>query len=121
MKNNHEELGIKDVEIVFNEDISKKLFKNQLLLNNDQQRIVEKYLKRIGQAILESTKRTENGDYKDRWSEKRVEEAALGYNDAQQIIIFNDNIPTYSLTPLWANGKPRGHEWEGLFQRTDKD
>lgn len=68
-----------------------------------------------------STKKLPAGEFKPRWSRERVEEGALGYNDAQQCVVFSTNIPTYSLTALWANGQFAGNEWRGLFQRTVKD
>ena len=66
-------------------------------------------------------KKLENGEFKPRWDEKRVTDAALGYNDAQQFVVFSTNIPTYSITPFWANGRLGDREWVGLFQRTNKD
>ena len=121
IKDSLKELGIEKVHIVYNESISKKLFDDMRLYADERQEIVKKYLKLVGQSILESTKKESDGSYKTRWSKKRIEEAGLGYNDAQQTIVFNNNIPTYSLTALWANGEPFGHKFEGLFQRTDKD
>ena len=47
--------------------------------------------------------------------------SALGYNDAQQMVVFYNNISTYSLIPFGANGVVNKREWKGLFQRTDKD
>jgi hypothetical protein len=63
----------------------------------------------------------ETGEFKERWNELRVKEAVLGYNDAQQLVVFSTNIPTYSITAFWANGQYEGNDWEGLFQRTNKD
>ena len=121
IKENLNALGIQNIKIVYNSSISRKFFDDIRLYEDERQDIVKKYLKRAGQSILESTKKDKEGNYKERWSKERIEEAGLGYNDAQQIIVFNNNIPTYSLTALWANGKISGHKWEGLFQRTDKD
>ncbi len=44
-----------------------------------------------------------------------------GYNNAQQLVVFSTNIPTYSITAFWANGDYGTHKWRGLFQRTVKD
>lgn len=121
IRDNLKALGIHNLQIVYNNSISQKFFDDIRLYRDDRQDIVKKYLKLAGQSILESTKKDKEGNFKERWDSKRIEEAGLGYNDAQQIIIFNNNIPTYSLTALWANGKVSGHNWEGLFQRTDKD
>lgn len=117
-----EKLGIMDLSIIYNHNISSKIFEDKNFFDNEEQQdLVKKYLRKIGISILDSTKIKKNGEYKDRWDQDRIDKAALGYNDAQQAIVFNNNIPTYSITALWANGKPNGHNWEGLFQRTSKD
>ena len=116
-------IGIENLKIYYNYDLSTKLFDNSgnTFFDEKQKVVVESYLRIIGQSILESTKKMPNGNYKDRWSKERVEGSALGYNDAQQAVIFYNNIPTYSLTALWANGVINGSKWSGLFQRTNKD
>lgn len=116
-------LGITNVEICYNRDLSNKLFENTGVFskNPKQREIVMRCLSEVGEKILESTKKIDAETYKDRWDEKRVKTSALGYNDAQQMVVFYNNIPTYSLTPFWANGMVNKREWRGLFQRTDKD
>jgi HD superfamily phosphohydrolase len=115
-------LGICNVCIVYEHDlINKKVFEPQtnIFKSKEQLIIVEKYMKEIGYEVLKSTK-TEEGKFKKNWSEERINNSALGYNDAQQIVVFDFNIPTYSLTALWQNGTYKRREWKGLFQRTDK-
>lgn len=116
-------IGLSDVTICYIYDLSHKIFdtSHSLFATAEQQQIVKKYLQEVGQSILMSTKKLETGEFKPRWDEKRVTEAALGYNDAQQFIVFSTNIPTYSLTAFWANGRLGDREWKGLFQRTNKD
>lgn len=116
-------LGIEKVTICYNYDLSGKIFDDTGLFakNPKQKRIVKDCLFQAGKALLESTKKLENHTYKERWDEERVKSSALGYNDAQQMVVFNNNIPTYSLTAFWANGKVGNKEWNGLFQRTNKD
>lgn len=115
-------LGINNITICYNTDLSDKLFdKSNMFTGDDQKQVVEMYMRIAGQNILDSTKKTKDGDYKEHWNEERVRSSALGYNDAQQIVVFYNNIPTYSLTALWANGKVLGKDWKGLFQRTEKD
>lgn len=103
--------------------MSKKIFESDsaVFSNVEQKEIVKKWLVEIGYTILASSKKQANGEYKSRWNEKRVKEASLGYNDAQQLIVFSTNIPTYSITAFWANGNYKTHKWQGLFQRTVKD
>ena len=116
-------LGIENITILFVKDLSEKIFAtdNSIFFNNEQKTLVEKWLTDIGYTILLSSKRKANGEYKPRWNEERIQEAALGYNNAQQLVIFSTNIPTYSITAFWANGDYGTHEWKGLFQRTVKD
>lgn len=54
------------------------------------------------------------------WNEKRIREAALGYNDAQQLVVLMSNVPTYTIVPFWMSGEIEGEKWEGLFLRTEK-
>lgn len=116
-------IGLTDITICYTHDLSRKIFDmlQPYFTTSEQQQIVKKYLQQIGCSILMSTKKLENGEFKPRWDEKRVTDAALGYNDAQQFVVFSTNIPTYSITPFWANGRLGDREWVGLFQRTNKD
>jgi HD superfamily phosphohydrolase len=117
-----EKLGICNVCIVYEHDLIKKVFEPQtdIFSSEEQLLIVKRHLENIGYEVQKSAKSDENGKLKERWHEERIHNSALGYNDAQQIVIFDFNIPTYTLTALWQNGKYKGHEWRGLFQRTDK-
>lgn len=123
IKTEFQKIGLDDVTICYTHDLSRKIFDmpQPFFTTAEQQEIVKKHLREIGCSILMSTKKLETGEYKSRWSEKRVTEAALGYNNAQQFVVFSTNIPTYSITAFWANGKLNGREWKGLFQRTIKD
>lgn len=123
IKDELKKLGIEKVTILFVKDLSEKIFapNNTVLSNNEQKKLVEKWLKEIGYNILSSSKKKADGEYKPRWSEERVQESALGYNNAQQLVVFSTNIPTYSITAFWTNGYYGIHKWKGLFQRTDKD
>lgn len=116
-------IGLTDITICYTHDLSRKIFDmlQPYFTTSEQQQIVKKHLQQIGCSILMSTKKLENGEFKPRWDEKRVTDAALGYNDAQQFVVFSTNIPTYSITPFWANGRLGDREWVGLFQRTNKD
>jgi HD superfamily phosphohydrolase len=115
-------LGICNVEIEYVHELLIKVFDSQedIFKSSRQLSIVKKYLREIGCALLKSSKIEKDGTYSERWNEKRVRDSALGYNDAQQVVVSENNIPTYSLTALWQNGTFNGHEWRGLFQRTEK-
>jgi hypothetical protein len=109
-------LGIENVEIIFRNDLTPKVFlPNSNIFKSDEQRqLVKDKLNEIGFEIINSQKKGHEG-----WDDKRIKEAALGYHDAQQMVIFDVNVPTYTISPFWANGTFAGEEWHGLFQRTD--
>lgn len=94
--------------------------RGSIFRNEEQRALVERCLWEIGEAVLDSAKRAENGKYKEHWDEKRVKDAALGYNDAQQMVVFSTNVPTYTISAFWCNGEFNEKEWRGLFQRTNK-
>ena len=113
-------LGVENITIIYQNSLCRKVFsRDDVFVNEEQKKLTEKAFKEIGYEIMKSIK-SENGTYKDRWSEQRVSSSALGYNDAQQIIVFERNIPTYTLTALWQNGEYKNSKWRGLFQRTEK-
>ena len=116
------DLGVCNVEIVFEKDLSEKIFSenSQMFVSKEECNIVRRLLQEIGYQVQKSSKQTSTGAFKDRWDEDRVKNSALGYNDAQQMVVFEFNVPTYTLTPFWQNGKYNNWIWQGLFQRTDK-
>lgn len=116
-------LGIESVDIIYSNDLSTKIFENKVnIFKDDNQReLLQKCLYEIGKNILISRNQLENGKFKDRWNLERIEKCALGYNDAQQMIVFESNIPTYSICAFWTTEKDDDTVWKGLFQRTLKD
>lgn len=120
---NLEKLGIGNVCIEYVQDLTTKVFdpKSKIFSSQEQQDIVQRHLKDIGYKVQKSARTSEDGVLKERWDEERFKSSSLGYNDAQQIVVLEHSIPTYSLTPLWQNGKFNEFEWKGLFQRTKKD
>jgi HD superfamily phosphohydrolase len=115
-------LGICHVEIESPHDLLTKAFDPQakIFKSPEQLTVVGKYLSQIGYELLKSSK-IKDGKYTERWNEDRVRESALGYNDAQQVVVSENNIPTYSLTALWQNGIFNGCKWQRLFKRTEKN
>jgi hypothetical protein len=72
----------------------------------------------IGEQILRSIKTNQDGELKPKWNEKRIEFSALGYNDAQQLLVWPWNTPTYTITALWQGGLLEdGFKWQPLFGR----
>lgn len=116
------ELGLYNVTFAYIEDMSVKYLEQggNFIFSDDEQRIcVKEVLKDIGFELMNHDKWQPEG-YKKGWSEKRVKEAALGYNDSQQMVFLKSSVPTYTITAFWREGEYRGIKWEPLFKRTDK-
>lgn len=113
-------LGLKYVKIIYVEDLKQSVIEKTAFKSDLNKNIVISCLREIGYEIMHF-RTFENGKYKERWDEERVTKAALGYNDAQQMVFFSTNVPTYTITAFWQNGEYKNHEWKGLFQRTIKD
>lgn len=117
-----EKAGLNLENIVYMKDMQKKLFdeSSTLFASPEQRQLVKECFAKIGYEILNSVKQ-KDGIYKLGWSKKRIEEGALGYNDAQQAVILKSSVPTYTLTAFWlSGGRFNGREWVPLFIRTDK-
>ena len=112
------EIGLVDVEIVASEQFPMGYFQDKE--ENDTIKVVKKYFERAGRDLLEQKAYDENGNKKENWPDDRIESSLLGYNNAQQLIVFAWNTPTYTMTALWMQGKKRGMEWYPLFPRIDK-
>lgn len=122
IKSDLKKLGINDVEIYFYYNMNTKVFdlENNILKDQKQSRDVKKHLKKVGTEILRSAK-SQDGILKSNWPDERIIKASLGYNDAQQMVILQSSVPTYTLTPFWlSNGTFCGKEWIPLFRRTIK-
>lgn len=115
-------LGIENVKIVSVLSLNHKIFdRSDIFPDAETKELLSNTLAEIGESILATSKKLD-GDFKERWDEERVSTSSLGYNDAQQMIVFERNIPTYSLTAFWApNGKYKDSDWDALFHRTEKD
>lgn len=116
------EVGIVINDIKFINDMEKKKFDMQasIFKNEEQRSLVERSLKEIGLQILNSVKK-DNQTFKEGWSQERVEESALGYNNAQQFVVLQSGVPTYTIPAFWLeNGIFNHNIWNPLFVRTDK-
>ncbi|NJD02978.1 MAG: HD domain-containing protein [Ruminiclostridium sp.] len=116
-------LGIKNVDVIYINDLSIKIFDSGFgIFKDDIQRdLLRKCLYDIGRKILISRNQLGDGAFKDRWSMERIENSSLGYNDAQQMVVFEQNIPTYTISAFWTRPEDDEAVWKGLFQRTLKD
>lgn len=75
---------------------------------------LRKALTEIGYQVLRSTKgaRAENP-----WTEERLRDSALGYNNDERLVVMEYNTPTGTITALWKGGVFDGAQWLPLFPR----
>lgn len=114
--------GVTISKIEYMYDMTEKVLESEkgYLKETTQRNLVKKWLNEIGVQLLKSVKK-EGEAYKEGWSEERAVQGALGYNDAQQFVIVEASVPTYTLTAFWLeNGMFKEKLWIPLFVRTDK-
>lgn len=71
-----------------------------------------------GQRIMSAKHGKKDGkNSKSDWTTDSLYRAGLGYNDAQQVIIYAYNTPTYTLTALWNDADTEQFQWKPLFLR----
>lgn len=114
-------IGLNNVEFFCIEDMSLRWLsdRKEIFENETQRNLVEEFLNKVGYSILKSSK-CKNGIYKEGWSEERISESALGYNNAQQMVFLKSSVPTYTITAFWKKGQYNNISWEPLFLRTEK-
>ena len=116
-------LGFEHVKIVAAETFPKGYFASLEGLDESeiQKRIVVKrYLEKAGEKLIAWKATGQDGKRKKGWSNRRMEQSRLGYNDAQQLVAFIWNTPTYTMTPLWMRADSPDFQWVPLFPRIDK-
>ena len=113
-------IQIKSIEYIY--DMQEKAFDKDLeIFEDDHQRdLLKECFYNIGLQILTSVKK-EGDSFKKGWTQERAEKGALGYNDAQQMVILKSSVPTYTMTAFWLEGGIfEGNTWNPLFARTNK-
>lgn len=111
-------IGLERVEIISNEEFPPKYFEQQE--DDEEHQVLKRYFKAAGELLIKQKATDEEGNRKASWTDERMAGSCLGYNDAQQLIVFAWNTPTYTLTSLWMQGEVLGSEWIPLFPRIDK-
>jgi hypothetical protein len=114
-------LGIKNLQIIGNEYFPDPCFSQGKIFENDHQKqVVMNYLKKAGEKLIYHKSHNDDGTYRDKWNEEREKHSCLGYEDAQQLIIFPWNTPTYTLTPFWLGCEKPDFIWYPIFTRIPK-
>lgn len=112
-----QEIGLNDVLIVAPNVFPDKYFADNL---SEEKQVLKKYLEKAGECLIKTKAYDEHGKQRENWKDSRIEAARLGYEDAQQLIAFSWNTPTYTMTPLWMKSKQSDIMWFPLFPRIDK-
>lgn len=110
-------LGIENAEIVHLKEFC-KIFKTKYTSNETAKMLAERCFFEVGKKIMFAayTPR-EDTENVQAWTNRKLEYAALGYSDAQQTIVYEYNVPTYTLTALWKSVNTPCFVWEPLFTR----
>lgn len=116
-KNRMQEIGLNDVLVIAPNVFPDKYFGDEL---SEEKQILRKYLEKAGESLIKTKAYDEQGEQRENWPDSRIEDARLGYEDAQQLIVFAWNTPTYTMTPLWMRPKQSKVTWFPLFPRIDK-
>ncbi len=111
------ELGFKNVNIYAYRDFPSPCFKDSD--TNERTNITKLYFEAASRDILSHSKRS-GRTYSENWNKDRIEKSLLGYNDAQQLIVYSWNTPTFTLTPLWLSVYSPSYSWQSMFPRINK-
>lgn len=115
------EIGLSNVKIIAQQTFPEGYFKQDRTESEQTEiLIVKKYLQKVGEKLIGYKALDENGERKENWTDTRMEQSVLGYNDAQQLIAFSWNTPTYTITPLWLRIDTNEFKWIPLFPRIEK-
>jgi HD superfamily phosphohydrolase len=83
--------------------------------NDEEKTELMAFLRRKMRAALESRTHREVQP----WSEEKLVSRLLGYGNLAHLLVFFYNVPTVTLTALWAEGAEAGRWWP-LFPRRGK-
>lgn len=81
-------------------------------LNDEEREDMKEFCAEVGYQVL--AKRAESKQ----WTVERRRESALGFSDAQRLLVFPYNVPKTSLTLLWETSRD-SFLWEPLFPGYD--
>lgn len=110
-------LGLQNVNLISYDNFPKGYFSSERENDVDGWKVARKYFEAAGKMLI-MEKAFNNGERKDNWDDDRISKSYLGYNSAEQLIVFPWNTPTYTVTALWLGSK--SNQWYPLFQRIDK-
>jgi HD superfamily phosphohydrolase len=95
------------------------LFKsNAIIRDKNERKELKRFLQRETRKMMEY--KLARSD--DRWTTQKLEERLLGYGNGAHLLVFFYNVPTVTLTALWAPEDAPGPDdlWKPLFRRRPK-
>lgn len=81
-------------------------------LNEEEREDMKQFCAEVGYQTLAKRAQSKN------WTDERRRESALGFSDAQRLLVFPYNVPKTTLTLLWE-GSRDSYLWEPLFPGYD--
>ncbi len=100
-------------QILISNEFPEPYFAN---VTSEADRRLKEILQDVGYELLRQKKATSNPP----WEDEKLKEFSLGYNNAQLLVFFPWNTPSYTITALWCEGKYLGKPWKPLFARQSK-
>lgn len=113
------EIGLLNISINAQDTFPSPYFDADAGTENEKS-IAKAYMQKAGKVLIDYKAHDEKGNRKSSWTDERMQSSILGYNDAQQLIAFSWNTPTYTMTPLWMGVDTDKLKWIPLFPRIDK-
>ena len=105
-------IGLYNIEVSYQYDMKDSAFNT--LQDRHVRKLVIDSLKTIGKQLIKEKKTGHSG-----WDNKRINAAALGYNNAQQMVVTSVSVPTYTVPAFWVDGTFNGRKWKSLFTRLE--
>lgn len=121
VKEKIESLGFSIRKIYSSENFPKPYLDNlEILGEKNKISVIKRYFQKAGEDLIKCRAYDSEGVLKENWSDSRIKESTLGYENAQQLIVFPWNCPTYTITALWMSASNSKFVWNPLFPRIDK-
>jgi HD superfamily phosphohydrolase len=96
-------------------EVSKTLYKDRAIFSGKNSKFQHPKLNELRDFVYNVAK--EIVVETEKKSPEEAEIKALGYNNAEAMIVFPYNCPTMTVTALWIRGKRQGVEWIPLIER----
>jgi hypothetical protein len=100
-------------------EASSLLESDAIIRDKDERKELKRFLQRETRKMLDCKLARPD----DRWTNEKLEDRLLGYGNGAHLLVFFYNVPTVTLTALWAPEEASGAPdilWKPLFRRRPK-